>query len=178
MKTLLSHLPASLSLVIPASFDFCPRFLLLSLSAPRNPSTILISPCPHLPLVPARAHVFLSQASFFLHGTYVPSRIKTRRTTAMKEIDGGAGGEAQRQGGSRPAQKGTRCTIPQKPISVFIPLGKHTRMQKKKGRRPARSKNKSLHFLDILVALTFACAVSALTNVTKAHPSAVISFAE
>lgn len=50
----------------------------------------------------------------------------------MKEIDGGVGGEAQRQGGSRPAQKGTRCTIPQKPISVFIPLGKHTRMQKKK----------------------------------------------
>lgn len=99
----------------------------------------------------------------------------------MKEIDGGGGRGAQRQGGSRPAQKGTRCTIPQKPISVFIPLGKHTRMQKKKKKkdgRPACSKNKSLHFLDVLVALTFACAVSPLTNVTTAHPSAVISFAE
>lgn len=104
------------------------------------------------------------------------SRIKTRRTTAEKEIDGGGWKHKGRKEVDLHKNEHKHDTA--KPISVFIPLGEHTRMQKKTESRPASSKNKSLHFLDVLVALPFACAVSLLTNVTNAHPSPVISFAE
>lgn len=179
MKTLLSHLPPSLSLVIPALFSIsAPVFLLFPpLGAPQ--------PIHHLdksqtaPPPRSCTSVLLSQGSFFLHGTYVPFTNKdpahnSKERNRWREGRGGVE-ETQRQGGSTPAQKGNAMHDTAKPISAFIPLGKHTRMQKKQS---ASRKNKSLHFLDVLVALTFACAVSLLTNVTNAHPSPVISFAE
>lgn len=60
----------------------------------------------------------------------------------------------------------------------FHSFGQTHQDAKKKESRPASSKNKSLHFLDVLVALTFACAVRQVPNVTNTHPSIVISFAE
>lgn len=85
--------------------------------------------------------------------------------------------ETQRQERSRPAQKGTQARYG-KTHFRFHSFGRTHQDAKKTESRPASWKNKSLHFLDVLVALPFACAVSLLTNVTNAHPSPVISFAE
>lgn len=101
----------------------------------------------------------------------------------MKEIDGGAGGRGGEYKGREEVdlhkrERDARYRRNPFPFSSLWANTPGCKKKKKKEIRPARSKNKSLHFLDVLVALTFACAVSPLTNVTTAHPSAVISFAE
>lgn len=101
-----------------------------------------------------------------------------------KKRNGWGGGVEREGGGSKVAEevdlhkRETQCTMSTKPFPLHSFGQTHQDAKKKSQPAPPFRKNKSLHFLDVLVALTFACAVSPLTNVTKAHPSTGISSAE